>query len=128
MTVRRTTRQLRRRLSDGLPDRRSVSPTEVYRQAMQELVNDDAVQELWEEYEARETPEARFVKDMDLIDMALQALVYESDGRYEKDEDNPHFNEYEGLDEFMDSARTRIRSETAEELFEKIVDRYEKVK
>ena len=32
---------------------------------------------LWEEYESRSTPEARFVKDLDRIEMALQASEYE---------------------------------------------------
>jgi putative hydrolase of HD superfamily len=88
----------------------------------------DRIRELWEEYEARETPEARFVKDMDLIDMALQALLYETEQRYDPDADNPHFNEYDHLDEFMVSAEDRLRSETAKELFEEIEQRYKETK
>ncbi|KAJ4500812.1 HD domain-containing protein [Lentinula lateritia] len=34
---------------------------------------------LWKEYEDRETPEARFVKDLDRFEMATQALEYERD-------------------------------------------------
>jgi putative hydrolase of HD superfamily len=33
---------------------------------------------LWEEYEAQETAEAKFVKDCDRIEMILQALEYET--------------------------------------------------
>ncbi|KIM33021.1 hypothetical protein M408DRAFT_190844 [Serendipita vermifera MAFF 305830] len=32
---------------------------------------------LWQEYEERKTPEARFVKDLDRLEMALQAREYE---------------------------------------------------
>jgi putative hydrolase of HD superfamily len=101
------------------------------RAAMDDLLagmDADRIRELWEQYEARETPEARFVKDMDLIDMALQALLYERGDRYDPDADNPHFNEYEHLDEFMVSAEDRLRSETAKELFEEIEQRYQETK
>jgi len=36
--------------------------------------------ELWEEYEAQQTPEARFVRQIDRLEMALQATVYASQG------------------------------------------------
>ena len=36
------------------------------------------IKELWEEYEEQTTPEARFVKDLDRLEMALQASEYES--------------------------------------------------
>lgn len=32
---------------------------------------------LWEEYEARETPEAKLVKDLDRVELILQAVEYE---------------------------------------------------
>ncbi|ESL10836.1 hypothetical protein TRSC58_01424 [Trypanosoma rangeli SC58] len=35
------------------------------------------LQELWEEYEAQSSPEARFLKDMDLLEMITQAHAYE---------------------------------------------------
>ncbi|KAJ3761026.1 HD domain-containing protein [Lentinula raphanica] len=35
------------------------------------------IEALWKEYEDRETPEARFVKDLDRFEMAMQALEYE---------------------------------------------------
>jgi putative hydrolase of HD superfamily len=34
----------------------------------------------WEAYEAQADPEARFVRELDRLDMALQALVYAGDG------------------------------------------------
>ncbi|CAE6454448.1 unnamed protein product [Rhizoctonia solani] len=35
------------------------------------------IRELWEEYEEQATPEAKFVKDLDRLEMALQAAEYE---------------------------------------------------
>ena len=35
------------------------------------------IQALYHEYEKRETKEAKFVKDLDLLEMALQASEYE---------------------------------------------------
>ncbi|KAK7031681.1 HD domain-containing protein [Favolaschia claudopus] len=35
------------------------------------------IEALWKEYEERQTPEARFVKDLDRFEMAAQALEYE---------------------------------------------------
>ena len=38
--------------------------------------------QLWEEYEQQKTPEARFVKQIDRLEMAMQALIYEKRNRY----------------------------------------------
>jgi putative hydrolase of HD superfamily len=40
------------------------------------------IRSLWEEYEARETPEAKLVKDLDRLELVLQA------GEYERAQDN----------------------------------------
>ncbi|KAJ6485583.1 HD domain-containing protein [Mycena sanguinolenta] len=37
------------------------------------------IEALWKEYEERQTPEARFVKDLDRFEMAAQAAEYERD-------------------------------------------------
>lgn len=89
---------------------------------------DDAdLRTLWEEYEARETPTARFVKDMDLVDMCLQALCYEREGRYEPGESGA-FEEYDRLDEFFATAEPRLGTEIGRELFAAIHERYEAAK
>ncbi|UPM45100.1 HD domain-containing protein [Halocatena salina] len=80
---------------------------------------------LWESYETRESPLARFVKDMDLIDNCLQALKYERQQRYDKNEDNEHFAEYDRLDEFFATAQPRLRTEIGNDLFDVIHARYE---
>jgi len=49
----------------------------------------------WEEYERQASPEARFVRQIDRLEMALQASVYEKQG-------------FTGLDDFYTSARGAI--------------------
>lgn len=50
---------------------------------------------LWDEFEENRSPEAKFVKQIDKLEMAFQAAVYAK--QYGKD-----------LDEFVESARARI--------------------
>ena len=58
---------------------------------------------LFEEYEQGKTPEAKFVKQLDKLDMALQAEIYQS--------------EFEiPLNEFIKSARLRIGDEVLKNL------------
>lgn len=50
------------------------------RKAIQKLAKDAGINEiidLWSEYEGGETPEAQFVKEIDKLEMCLQALEYE---------------------------------------------------
>ena len=82
-----------------------------------------ALGEAWEAYERRDTPEARFVKDMDLVDMCLQALVYERQGRY--DEDGEFDSNYDRLDEFFATAEPRLSTEIGRDLYDLIRARYD---
>jgi len=117
------------------PDIRSVSPEEkarLERDAVTGLtagLPQSTVLELWEEYEESRSAEARFVRDMNLIDMCLQALLYEGSSRYDGEKqgaDNfPHFGR---LDEFFETARPRITSETGRTLFEQVERRYREVR
>ncbi len=50
---------------------------------------------MWEEYERQASPEARFVRQIDRLEMALQASVYEKQG-------------FTDLDNFFLSARQAI--------------------
>ncbi|MCK4884217.1 MAG: HD domain-containing protein [Candidatus Diapherotrites archaeon] len=63
--------------------------------------------ELWEEFEAGKTKEAKFVKQMDKLEMVLQASVYEHKG-------------YKNLQEFFDSSKSHITDEKLKELFNEI--------
>jgi len=85
---------------------------------------DKEISTLYKDYSQRKSEEAQFVKDMDLIDMVLQALKYEKQGRYQG---NPETN-YESLDEFFETSRNRFNTEKGRELFKRIEDKYLQVK
>jgi len=65
---------------------------------------------LWEEYDAGQTTEAKFVKECDALDMALQAIRY---GRTTEAK----------TDEFIASARQKIRTRALLELLEQSIQR-----
>ncbi len=88
----------------------------------------EELNDLWNEYENRETLEAKFVKDMDLIDMCLTALKYEKEKRYDPSEDNPNFVTYKNLDEFFITSQNRLNTETGKKLFTEIKTRYEETR
>lgn len=68
--------------------------------------------ELWKEYEEGTTNEAKLVKDMDKLEMTLQALEYEQDGKNGKT-----------LDGFFDSTRGKWRTQIGEAWGEEIESR-----
>lgn len=82
-----------------------------------------ALFERWEEYERRSSREAAFVKDMDLLDMCLQALYYERRERYDPGP-NDAFDRFEALDEFFATARPRVSTPLGRALYERIHARY----
>ncbi len=108
----------------------------------------DGAVELWREYEAGETSVARFVRDMNLIDMCLQALYYERAGRREVDAAPERTAgglagaprpqgaagipaaagepaaAWEALDEFFATARPRLATVVGHRLFAEIESRY----
>ena len=97
------------------------------REAMRDLAGPlpERVRDAWEAYEARESPEAVLVKECDLLDTCLQALVYERDGRYDPERGPPDaFGEYDDLDEFFATAEPRLRTDAGRALFETVRERY----
>ncbi|KAJ7261851.1 HD domain-containing protein [Mycena rebaudengoi] len=60
------------------------------------------IHSLWKEYEDRQTPEAKFVKDLDRFEMASQALEYERDHGV-------------GLQPFFDSSIPNLRHPEVQE-------------
>ena len=62
---------------------------------------------VWKEYEAAETPEAKFVKECDALDMALQAL------RYARTTGSD-------TEEFIVSAKTKIRTPALIDLLDQL--------
>jgi putative hydrolase of HD superfamily len=93
-----------------------------------ETLEDDGIRALWKEYEQKETDEAKFAKDMDKIELCLQALKYELKQRYDPEEDNENFQEYDNLDEFFATTKPRLNTETGKQLFQEIRQRYEDAK
>ncbi len=86
------------------------------------------VHELWQEYEENRSDEARFVRDMNLVDMCIQACAYERDCRYDHTVANPEFPEYRRLDEFFATAEARIQTSFGRSLFDRVADRYAKIR
>ena len=82
--------------------------------AMDALAADaPAIRALWEEYEAGASATARFVRDMNLLDMCLQAELYA------REQDAP-----ERFAEFLGSSRPRLRTETGRRLFAALEDAF----
>ena len=76
------------------------------------LLGGDEILSLWKEYEAGSTEEAKLLKDLDKIEMILQAQEYEAEGRHEK-----------CLDQFFTSTEGKWRTEIAKTWAEEIVRR-----
>jgi putative hydrolase of HD superfamily len=70
---------------------------------------------LWKEYEQGTTEEAKLVKDMDKLEMILQALEYEQDGENKQ-----------SLDGFFDSTRGKWRTKIGEAWGKEIESRRQK--
>lgn len=88
-------------IGDIIPADR-VSPVEKHRrereamrQVVDKLSNGADYLALWEEYEAGQTAEARFVHQLDRLEMACQAAVYQTQG-------------FQGMEEFFTSAEAAI--------------------
>jgi len=85
----------------------------------------DRVRDAWEAYEARDSPEAALVKECDLLDTCVQAVIYERDDRYDPADGEPDaFREYDALDEFFATTETRLRTDAGNALFERLRTRY----
>ncbi|MFW5728825.1 MAG: HD domain-containing protein [Spirochaetota bacterium] len=84
--------------------------------AMAELTGEGhEARRLWEEYEAGATLTAQFVRDMNLIDMCLQAVIYA-----EADAAPGHG----ALREFLDSSAPRVQTEVGRRLFAALERRF----
>lgn len=86
------------------------------------------VRDRWQAYEDRDGPAALFVRDMNLIDMCLQALIYERDGRYDPEADLPAFRRHPHLDEFFESAEARLGTPFGRTLFAEVAEAYREVR
>lgn len=95
----------------------SYADKEEAERAAMEALGDDRLKELWEEYEARETREAVVLKDLDLLDMCLQAVWYVREGRGG-----------DGFEEFFEAADQRLSTDAVRELVDGVRDRFERVR
>ena len=85
----------------------------------------ERVRDAWEAYEARDSPEAVLVKECDLLDTCLQALLYERGDRYDPARGEPDaFREYGDLDEFFATTEPRLRTDAGRALFAAVRERY----
>jgi putative hydrolase of HD superfamily len=66
--------------------------------------------QIWQEYQENNSSESKIVHQIDKLEMALQAKIYEKDG-YSEDK----------LESFFDSARLGITDPKLKELFTKII-------
>ena len=83
---------------DGVSQEEKVSLEErAERELFEGLPKEDRALELLEEYRAQSTPEARWVKALDKLEMSLQSLNYEEDYSLE-------------LSEFRESARPYLET------------------
>ncbi len=86
------------------------------RKAMQELVkniDDEKLLQLWSEYEEQKTPEAKFVYELDMIEMLTQALEYEQEHR-EKRAD---------LDTFWAHTEERLQNRHIKEIYRLLLEK-----
>jgi len=66
--------------------------------------------QIWQEYQEHNSPESKIVHQIDRVEMALQAKIYEKDGYSQ-----------EKLESFFESAKTDISDPKLKELFTKII-------
>jgi putative hydrolase of HD superfamily len=76
----------------------------------------ERVQRRWEAYEVRSGAAARFVRDMNLVDMGLQALAYARRGGSGADA--------EALAEFVASAQARVETDVGRALVAEVAAAY----
>lgn len=88
----------------------------------------DAVRRSWQAYEDRSAPVALFVRDMNLVDMCMQAVLYQEQQRYDPSQVVPSQDGYTHLDEFFVSARSRLSTDCGRRLYELLERRYEAVR
>jgi len=66
--------------------------------------------QIWQEYQGNNSPESKIVHQIDRLEMALQAKIYQKDGHSQ-----------EKLESFFESAKTDITDPKLKELFTKII-------
>lgn len=114
-------------------EKQEVSPTSkkiMEEEAIKKIFGDEYnnIVDIWKKYEKSNSHEAIFVRDMNMIDMCLQALKYERDKRYDENSKNEEFSKYEKLDEFFATTKSRLGTNIGVELYKMIRKKYNRIK
>ena len=99
---------------DQIPkEKKTVLENEAFLEIMENLPENikSKYLEIWNEYQENDSPESDIVHQIDRLEMALQARLYQKGGHSE-----------EKLSSFFESARTEITHPKLKELFRKILD------
>lgn len=99
-------------VSDEDKHRMELNTMESISRMLGQSMGGDEMLELWKEYEGGTTEEARLLKDLDKIEMILQAQEYEADKSSEK-----------SLDQFFTSTEGKWRTEIGKAWAKEIVSR-----
>ncbi len=86
------------------PEEKHRREREALHQVVDRLPNGAAYADLWEEFEQGQTPEARFVRQLDRLEMAFQAAVYEQQG-------------FENMQEFFATTEAALDDPRLREIF-----------
>jgi len=102
-------------VSDEEKHRLELETMEYISATLGPLLGGEAILELWKEYEEGTTEEAKLLKDLDKIEMILQAQEYEEEGSHEK-----------SLDQFFTSTEGKWKTDIGRAWAEEIVSRRKK--
>jgi putative hydrolase of HD superfamily len=81
---------------DGVSrEEKYIREREAFIKVVEDLPNRDWLLELWEDFEAGRSPEARFIRQLDRLEMGLQAALLKAEG-------------YQRMDEFLESAHRTV--------------------
>lgn len=87
----------------------------------------ERLQRLWLRYEANDDGVAWFVRDMNLVDMCLQALYYVEHRRF-SDTAEPESGSLGRAEEFLASARVRISTALGRSLLGRVEKRFDQLR
>lgn len=91
------------------PEEKSRLEEDAVRQVFGRLPQGEDYVSLWQEFESQESPEARFVRQIDRLEMAFQASVYEHQG-------------FAPVNDFFASARRSVTQPELKEMLDELED------
>jgi putative hydrolase of HD superfamily len=105
------------KIGDYTPNQISIeNKIKIENKAYDEIINSlpDAIKlqygQIWEEYQKQESPESKIVHQIDKLEMALQAKMYQKEG-----------SPKEAIESFFKSAENEITHPKLKELFNQII-------